>query len=68
MYCTGLHIMLQYLYQLPVSFTQELKDTAEYIGLFKCSLPEMGWPEAIQSVALIGFFMLVYFMQEIVSL
>ncbi|KAG0629951.1 hypothetical protein M758_1G142000 [Ceratodon purpureus] len=59
MYCTGMHIMLQYLYQLPVSFPQELKDTAEYIGLFKCSLAEMGWPEAVQSVALIGFFMLL---------
>lgn len=65
MYCTGMHIILQYLYQLPVSFPRELKDTAEYIGLFKCSLPEIGSPEAIQSMALIGFLMLVCLMQEV---
>lgn len=59
MYCTGMHIMLQYLYQLPISFPQELQDAAEYIGLFKCSMLEMGWPEAVQSLALIAFFMLL---------
>lgn len=64
MYCTEMHIMLQYLYQLPISFPQKLIDTAEYVGLFKISLPEMGWPEAIQSVALVAFFILVCFMQR----
>lgn len=64
MYCTGMHIMLQYLYQLPISFPQELQDAAEYIGLFKCSMLEMGWPEAVQSLALIAFFMLVCFMRR----
>jgi hypothetical protein len=59
MYCTGTHIMLQYLYQLPVTFPQKLKDTAEYVGLFEISLPDIGLPEAIQSVALIAFFILV---------
>lgn len=67
MYCTGMHISLQYLYQLPVSFPQKLKDTAEYVGLFKISLSEMGWPEAVQSVALVAFFILVCFMQETIS-
>lgn len=67
MYCTGIHIMLQYLYQLPVSFPQKLKDTAEYVGLFKILLPEMGLPEAIQSVALVAFFILVCFTQGAIS-
>jgi len=59
--------MLQYLYQLPVTFPEKFKATAEYVGLFEISLPEIGLPEAIQSVALIAFFILVCFLQEIIS-
>lgn len=59
MYFTGIHIMLQYLYQLPVLFPEKLKETADYVGLFKIVLPEMGLPEIIQSVALVAFFILL---------
>lgn len=59
MFYSGIHIMLQYLNQLPVSFPSTLEDSAEYIGLYKISLAELGWPESIQGAALITLFMLV---------
>lgn len=68
LYFTGIHIMLQYLYQLPISFSEKLKETADYVGFFKIVLPEMGLPEIIQSVALVAFFILVCFLQVAVQL
>ncbi|KAL3696338.1 hypothetical protein R1sor_010414 [Riccia sorocarpa] len=57
--CTGLHILLLYLYQLPISFPNSLIEVANYFGLFKVSAVDFGWPEGLQAAALIALYILL---------
>ncbi|KAL2642994.1 hypothetical protein R1flu_010581 [Riccia fluitans] len=57
--CTGLHILLLYLYQLPISFPDSLTEVANYFGLFKVLATDFGWPESLQAAALIALYILL---------
>jgi len=56
---TGTHITLLYLNQLPVELPQSVVDAADYMGLFKVSKADLGWPEGIQLIALFALYILV---------
>jgi hypothetical protein len=56
---TGLHILALYLDQLPLSLPESIADAADYLGLFKISNLQLGWPEGCQVVSLISLYTLV---------
>ncbi|BBN02016.1 piezo-type mechanosensitive ion channel component 1/2 [Marchantia polymorpha subsp. ruderalis] len=57
--CTGCHILLLYLYQLPIAFPDSLSEVASYFGLFKVSAVDFGWPEGLQAAALVALYILL---------
>lgn len=59
LFYTGLHILALFLDQLPLSFVERISDATDYVGLFKSSSQDLGWPEGIQTVSLIALFILV---------
>ncbi len=59
LFYTGTHITLLYLNQLPVELPQSVVDAADYMGLFKVSKADLGWPEGIQLIALFALYILV---------
>ncbi|CAM6103082.1 unnamed protein product [Calypogeia fissa] len=61
LWCTGAHIVLLYVYQLPIAYPESISDVADYIGLYRASYNELGWPEAVQAGALIAFYVLMCF-------
>lgn len=56
---TGLDILLLYLYQLPFGYPEVILKIADYLGLFKVSEGQYGWPEIVQSAALVMFYILL---------
>lgn len=51
--------MALYLDQLPLSLPESIADAADYLGLFKISNLQLGWPEGCQVVSLISLYTLV---------
>lgn len=51
--------MALYLDQLPLSLPENIADAADYLGLFKISNLQLGWPEICQVVSLIALYTLV---------
>ncbi|KAG0610440.1 hypothetical protein M758_7G065700 [Ceratodon purpureus] len=56
---TGLHISALYLDQLPLSLPESIADAADYLGLFKLSNLQLGWPEGCQVASLISLYILL---------
>lgn len=61
LWCTGSHILALYVYQLPISYPDSISDVGNYIGLFRASDKDFGWPEGVQAGALIAFYVLVLY-------
>ncbi|MCO5611380.1 hypothetical protein L7F22_065633 [Adiantum nelumboides] len=56
---TGFEILLLYVYQLPLSFSETVLKSSDYLGLFRLSKGECGWLEMTQSISLLALYILL---------